>query len=39
MDSDKEKRIMRIYNGARIVVLLVFLALIVYGVLKLNAII
>ena len=39
MDPDKEKRIMRIYNGARIVVLLVFLALIVYGVLKLNAII
>lgn len=39
MNQDKEKRIMRIYNGIRATVLLVFLALIVYGVLKLNAII
>lgn len=39
MNQDKEKRIMRIYNGTRAAVLLVFLALIVYGILKLNAII
>ena len=39
MNQDKEKRIMRIYNGIRAAVLLVFLAMIVYGVHKLNAII
>ena len=39
MDQDKTKRIMRIYNGLRVLVILLFLALIVYGVLKLNSII
>lgn len=39
MKRDKFKRIMRIYNGARVAVLLAFFAWIVYGIIKLNAII
>ena len=38
MDKNKIKRIKRIYNGARIAVLLAFFAWIIYGALTLNAI-